>query len=236
MSSSPEISPILHHEYDYRAYLISLVTRLSPLTPEHTEMVKRMLLDATALSIIGRALKVYHTDFPDEFATVTDREARMVYGTRTRTEMSMVFLYRVLREFHMASTEERYRHYDASIKHTLACLSYIAESQTGGKLYYSAEIGEGLTVVHPQGLIVGSRVVVGRRCRLYQGVTIGDRYKSNRKPVLGDDVTVYANATILGDVRIGDRVVVGAGTLVVRDVEQDCSVRNKVKLVSRARG
>ncbi|HDT3906313.1 serine acetyltransferase [Raoultella ornithinolytica] len=70
-------------------------------------------------------------------------------------------------------------------------------------------------IPHPIGIVIGKSVVIGKNCTIYQNVTLG--VKSNdieQYPVLGDNVTVYANACILGGVVIGDNAIIGSGSLV----------------------
>ena len=79
-------------------------------------------------------------------------------------------------------------------------------------------------------MVIGETTTIGNRCQIYQGVTLGARrferledgglrrdYK--RHPTLGDDVTVYAGATILGgDTVIGDGAVVSGGVFLTESV------------------
>ena len=86
----------------------------------------------------------------------------------------------------------------------------------------TAEIGGGLIVQHGYGTIIAPRKI-GKNCWINQGVTIG--YTNDDDcPTLGDDVTVYAGAKILGDVHIGNHVIVAANAVVVKDVEDNCVV------------
>ena len=72
-------------------------------------------------------------------------------------------------------------------------------------------------------MIVGPEVVAGRNLRLYHGVTLGDGARPGQ-PRLGDDVTIGTGASVLGGVTIGDRVVIGAHSVVTRDVPDDSVV------------
>jgi serine O-acetyltransferase len=91
---------------------------------------------------------------------------------------------------------------------------------SGAELHPSASIGPGLCLMHSSGIVVGHQVRTGRGLRLYQGVTLGDGSRPGQ-PVLGDDVTVGAGACVLGPVRVGDRVVIGANAVVTRDLPDD---------------
>ncbi len=86
----------------------------------------------------------------------------------------------------------------------------------------TAEIGGGLIVQHGYGTIIAPRKI-GKNCWVNQGVTIG--YTNDDDcPTLGDNVTVYAGAKILGNVHVGNNVVVAANAVVVKDVEDNCVV------------
>lgn len=86
----------------------------------------------------------------------------------------------------------------------------------------TAEIGGGLIVQHGYATIIAPRKI-GKKCWVNQGVTIG--YTNDDDcPTLGDNVTVYAGAKILGDVHVGNNVVVAANAVVVKDVEDNCIV------------
>lgn len=73
-----------------------------------------------------------------------------------------------------------------------------------------------------QGIFISRYASVGKNCWIYQNVTIGE---VNRKaPVIGDDCLIGAGAVIVGDIRIGNRVKIGAGAVVNMDVPDDCTV------------
>lgn len=86
----------------------------------------------------------------------------------------------------------------------------------------TAEIGGGLIVQHGYATIIAPRKI-GKDCWINQGVTIGYT-NDNDCPTLGDNVTVYAGAKILGDVRVGNNVIVAANAVVVKNVEDNCIV------------
>jgi serine O-acetyltransferase len=90
---------------------------------------------------------------------------------------------------------------------------------TGADVHPGATIGPGLNLVHSTGIVVGREVVAGQDLVLYQGVTLGhgsDAFPG--QPLLGDRVRIFANALVLGGVRVGDDAVVKVGALVLADV------------------
>ena len=77
------------------------------------------------------------------------------------------------------------------------------------------KIGGGFSVQHGFSTIIAAKVI-GKRCRIFQQVTVG--YNGEDNPVIGDDVVITAGAIVVGDVHIGDNTMIGAGAVVIRDV------------------
>lgn len=65
------------------------------------------------------------------------------------------------------------------------------------------------------GLVIGARCQIGENVLLHQNVTLGDR------PILMDNVTIYAEAKVLGGVRLGNNCVIGANSVCLRDVPEN---------------
>jgi serine O-acetyltransferase len=88
-----------------------------------------------------------------------------------------------------------------------------------------AEIGGGLIIAHGIGLVIGGRTVIGEDCTLLHGVTLGEaRFEELECPRVGDRVTIGAGAIVLGGIAIGDDAVIGAGSVVLSDVPAGCAV------------
>lgn len=103
-------------------------------------------------------------------------------------------------------------------------LRTVAIVWAGTEIHPSARIGPGLCIVHSQKVIIGPGVVIGSNLRLHHGCTIaGDLGRGAAPaaacPVLGDDVTIGLDVYVMGAVTVGDGAVIGAQSLVNRDVE-----------------
>ncbi len=86
-----------------------------------------------------------------------------------------------------------------------------------------AEIGPGLVLVHPRNIIIG-HCRIGRNCLIFHEVTLGMNANSAVFPELGDDVDIYAGARIIGEIRLGNEVKVGANCVVTQSVPDGCTV------------
>ena len=93
------------------------------------------------------------------------------------------------------------------------------EVLSGICLPQQAEVGPGLYIGHFGGIFIHPDVVMGERCSISQGVTIGVLGGPRPGvPRLGNDVYIGAGAKVLGNVTIGDGAVIGANAVVLRDV------------------
>jgi serine O-acetyltransferase len=113
-----------------------------------------------------------------------------------------------------------------------------AHSLTGIDIHPGAHIGRGFFIDHGTGVVIGETAVIGENCKLYQGVTLGAvsfphdetgqimrNYK--RHPTLEDEVIVYSNASILGNVTIGKGATIGGSVFLTRSVPPGCMVSAK---------
>jgi serine O-acetyltransferase len=93
-------------------------------------------------------------------------------------------------------------------------------------LPYAAEIGAGFYIGHFGQIILHPNVVLGQNCNIAQGVSlaVSGRGEYRGTPVIGDRVYIAANATVAGKITVGNDVVIGANSLVNRDVPEHCTV------------
>ena len=105
-------------------------------------------------------------------------------------------------------------------------LSQLGRLLTGVEIHPGARIGSGVFIDHGMGVVIGETAVIGNRCLLFQGVTLGGTGKQTgkRHPSLGENVVVGAGAKVLGAISVGANTRIGAGSVLLRDVEADCTV------------
>ncbi|MBW4563460.1 MAG: serine O-acetyltransferase [Mojavia pulchra JT2-VF2] len=105
-------------------------------------------------------------------------------------------------------------------------ISHLSRFFTGIEIHPGAVIGKSVFIDHGMGVVIGETAIVGDHALIYQGVTLGGTGKESgkRHPTLGSHVVVGAGAKVLGNIQIGDRVRIGAGSVVLRDVPSNCTV------------
>ena len=104
--------------------------------------------------------------------------------------------------------------------------SHVARMLTGIEIHPRAQIGHEFFIDHGMGVVIGETTIIGDRCHLLQGVTLGgtSTRREKRHPTLEDDVTVGAGAKIIGAVTIGAGARIGAGSVVVSSVPPGATV------------
>ena len=183
-------------EEDARAFIDSL--------PE----IKRLLLtDIEALYEGDPAAKLRDEViicYPGFFATAVYRMAHVLY------ELKVPLVPRMMTEF--------------------------AHEKTGVDINAGAKIGEYFFIDHATGIVIGETTVIGDHVKLYQGVTLGAKSFEldangnpikdiKRHPNIGNNVVIYANATILGgQTYIGDNSIIGASTWIIESVPEGSRV------------
>ncbi|MDR3056689.1 MAG: serine O-acetyltransferase [Prevotella sp.] len=126
----------------------------------------------------------------------------------SRIELIGILLYRIARWFYNNGNESVALHY-----------SNLGRLISGFEIYYSANIGNGIKINHGMGLVIGARCQIGENVLLHQNVTLGDRH--GERPILMDNVTIYAGAKVLGGVRLGNNCVIGANSVCLSDVPEN---------------
>ena len=119
-------------------------------------------------------------------------------------------------------------------------LSEFAHSKTGIDIHPGATIGEGFTIDHGTGIVIGETAILGNRVKLYQGVTLGAlnvdkaHASSKRHPTIEDNVVIYSGATILGGKTvIGHDSIIGGNVWITNSIESFSIVYHKSEVKVR---
>ncbi len=116
-------------------------------------------------------------------------------------------------------------------------ISQFSRFLTGIEIHPGATIGRRFFIDHGSGVVIGETTEIGDDCLLYQGVTLGGtgNEKGKRHPTLGNRVVVGSGAKVLGGIRIGDDVKIGAGSVVVHPVPDGSTVVGIPGRIARTR-
>jgi serine O-acetyltransferase len=208
--------------------------RLNAVLPEVQEQVRRGLLFA------GHAdtseLERHAVDVTRELVlrlpairTLLGRDAQAAYeGDPAATSPDeAVFCYPGI----TALTHHRIAHelYKLGVPLIARIIAEAAHSATGIDIHPGATIGGSFFIDHGTGVVIGETSVIGERVRIYQGVTLGAKSFPTdaqglpikgrpRHPIVEDDVTIYAGATILGRITIGRGSSIGGNVWLTRTV------------------
>jgi len=118
-------------------------------------------------------------------------------------------------------------------------LSQLVRFLTGLEIHPGARIGKGFFVDHGAGLVIGETTEIGDNCVMFHNVTFGGtgKHKGKRHPTLGNNVLVGTGAILLGPIRVGDNVKIGANSFVVmRDIPSDCTVAGTPARITKRDG
>jgi serine O-acetyltransferase len=137
----------------------------------------------------------------------------------------------------LAITNHRIAHelYKLEIPVIPRMISELAHSSTGIDIHPGATIGKHFFIDHGTGVVIGETSVIGDNVTIYQGVTLGARsipFDGDGKPIKGvarhpvveNGVIIYAGATILGRVTIGERSIIGGNIWLTRSVPKESRI------------
>ena len=127
--------------------------------------------------------------------------------------LQATYFYRVSRALFLSDTTD-----------ALPIIAATSKLLTGMEIYYSADIGPGMKVIHGVGTVIGAGCVVGSHFTVYQGVTIGDKLGrgTGERPQVGDQVIASAGCQVLGPVEIGNQTVNAGNAAVVKSLPARC--------------
>ncbi len=139
-----------------------------------------------------------------------------------------VTVYRIAHEFYLLG-----------LKLIARMMTEYAHEKTGIDIHAGATIGSYFFIDHGTGIVIGETTTIGDRVKIYQGVTLGARSFDldengnpvkgvKRHPDIGNNVIIYANATILGgNTKVGDGAVIGGNVWLTSSVEPGKTVYYK---------
>jgi serine O-acetyltransferase len=116
--------------------------------------------------------------------------------------------------------------YEAGVPLLPRALANITRVATGVEIHPAARIGRALFIDHGAGVVIGETAELGDEVTLYQGVTLGGTgfLRGKRHPTVGSNVVVGSGAKLLGAIEVGDRVKIGANSVVIHDVPPGSTV------------
>lgn len=116
--------------------------------------------------------------------------------------------------------------YNLKLKFIARLISQLARFFTGIEIHPGAKIGKMLFIDHGMGIVIGETATIGDNCTIYHGVTLGGtgKDKNKRHPDLGNNVVVGCGAKILGPIKIGNNVKIGANSVVLKQVPDNTTI------------
>lgn len=107
-----------------------------------------------------------------------------------------------------------------------------AHSKTGIDIHPGANLASPLFIDHGTGIVVGETTISGKNFKIYQGVTLGalslkcgSKLKGcKRHPTIGENVVIYAGASILGNITIGNNVTIGSNVFITESIPDNVKV------------
>lgn len=105
-------------------------------------------------------------------------------------------------------------------------VSQLARHFTGIEIHPGAKIGQKLFIDHGMGIVIGETAEIGDNCTIYHGVTLGGTGHDHgkRHPTIGNNVLIGAGAKVLGPFKVGDNSMIGANSVVLKEVPPDSTV------------
>ena len=122
--------------------------------------------------------------------------------------------------------------YELGYKVHARYFSELGHSSTGIDIHPAATIDYPFFIDHGTGIVIGQTATIGKRVKIYQSVTLGAVSLSNadkwrnvvRHPQVGNNVTIYAGASLLGAIKIGNNVTIGSNVFLTEDVPDNTRV------------
>jgi len=117
--------------------------------------------------------------------------------------------------------------YNVGIPFIPRLISQIMRFLTGIEIHPGAKIGKGFFIDHGMGVVIGETSEIGDYCIMFHNVTLGGTGKTagKRHPTIGNNVLIGTGSILLGPIKVGDNVKIGANTFIINcDVPSNCTV------------
>lgn len=162
-----------------------------------------------------------------------DAQAALEGDPAARSADEAIFCYPGMTAiFHHRLAHELFR---AGIPLIPRIISELAHATTGIDIHPGAKIGSHFFIDHGTGVVIGETCIIGNRVRIYQGVTLGAKSFPKdaegrpikgalRHPIVEDDVVIYAGATVLGRITLGQGATIGGNAWLTESVDAGARV------------
>lgn len=102
-----------------------------------------------------------------------------------------------------------------------AMFEYLIRIVFASDISCRANISSDVIFVHGHDIVIGENVVIGKGCKIFNGVTLGNKdteSSENQQPTIGNNCVVSTGAKILGGLKVGDNSIIGANAVVLMDI------------------
>lgn len=192
----------MYELYDYLNYCLNKTFYKFPL--KNVELIK-LYIDSVIEQVIFDANNKF------KGRKIINSTKELLDLIQAEPTMEAIMLYRIEHEIFLKNPENPFLQFLASLMYR----------QTDCEIYYSTEIGKGFNIMHGLGILIGPRYKIGDCFTIYQGATLGQRHKisPHETITIGNNVTVYAGAKIIGNINIGDNASISANAVLLCNVE-----------------
>lgn len=157
-------------------------------------------------------------------------DEKTVYQSITNNSNELpVFLYRL---GSLISNCENFSEKSGALR----MIHWLLKELCSCEIYFNNKIDTGFLTVHCEGTVIGSRNRIGKGFIIHQGCTIGHKDNGMGKEsgggcLIGNNVKMFANSSIIGDFEIGDNVIIGAHTIIMKNITSGTIAYNRQETI-----